>query len=479
MNLAARWDELSDRVQRVMVLQGEYRGRGQPRGRGRGHARGRGEPLPPPPPGPLRRIEVPGATDAIPTPQELSSLGVYGRQLWREPMPSVPGGYVPPLRTIDRGPGMISLVSEEQTSDSWYLLTSLINSTQNGTFGADHIEEITGLCNDNQQTRRTNEWALARYRNGRPRFVGVQTVDTWLPYFDPHMPEIIFTLGVAVVARRRIHRYYSGAERVTEPVRTHLELCSQRIHSCDSSVLAPGYDHLNMRRTIGELVGQYLYVFRKEPTRGPHAPDAGAAIQAIFDTHMHRQYIPVEDIIMCFQILQQMQTELFDIYGRNRTDGREFAEEIFLLGCTAAARGILSYLKAAPDEGLFPYTDALNGHFGACNLRTSFQQMRENMAEFKIMCQGFYTMLTGIIHAHDAECRFKFFRCGTLQANGSYRSGMYEFYFETIRWEVLRMMLVFFIQYNKDIVTANPNPMPYLTAKFPVPISAKKNLFLT
>ena len=105
--------------------------------------------------------------------------------------------------------------------------------------------------------------------------------------------------------------------------------------------------------------------------------------------------------------------------------------------------------------------------------------MHENMAEFKIMCQGFHTMLTGIIHAHDADCRFKFFRCGTLQANGNYTSGMYEKYFETIRWEVLRMMLVFFIQYNRDIATANPNPMPYLTAKFPPPISAKKNLFLT
>jgi hypothetical protein len=293
------------------------------------------------------------------------------------------------------------------------------------------------------------------------------------------MPEIIFTLGVAVVARRRIHRYYSGAERVNEPVRSHLELCSQRIHSCDSSLHAPGYNHLNMRRTIGELVGQYLYVFRKEPNRGPHALGAGAAVQAIFDTHMQSQYIPVADIILCFQILQEMQNELHPVYRMNRTDGREFAEEIFLLGCTAASRGILSYLKGTPDDTPFPHTDTLNDHFGSCNLRTSIQQMRENMAEFKIMCQGFHTMLTGIIHAHDADCRFKFFRCGTLQANGNYTSGMYEKYFETIRWEVLRMMLVFFIQYNRDIATANPNPMPYLTAKFPPPISAKKNLFLT
>lgn len=472
MNLAARWDELSDRVQRVMVLQAAYnRGRGQPRGRGRGYARGRG--------GPLRRIEVPGGNETIPTPQDLSSLGVYGRRSWREPMPSVPGGYVPPSTTIDRGPGRISLVSEEQTPDSWYLLTSLIGSTYNGTFDTDHIDEITRMCNENQQTRRTNEWALARYRNSRPRFVGVQTVDTWLPHFGPHMPELIFTLGVAVVARRRIHRYYSGAERVTEPVRTHLELCSQRIHSCDSSLHAPGYDPMFMRQTIGELVGQYLFVFRKETTRGPHAVNTGTEIQAIFNRSLHAEYIPVQDITECFAILAQMQDNLFNVYGNNRMDGKEFAEEIFLLGCTAAARGILSYLKGTPENTPFPYTDTLDQHFGSYNLRTALHQMRENMPEFKIMCQGFHTMLTGIIHAHDADCRFKFFRCGTLQANGNYRSGMYEKYFETIRWEVLRMMLVFFIRYNGAIVTANPNPMPYLTAKFPPPISAKKNLFLT
>ena len=474
-NLAALWDELIDRVQRVMVLQSGLGGRGRP------------PPRPPPRPvmhpqpppvqlGPLRPILVVEGTDTQP---ELSSLGVYGRRSWRQPMPTLSMGYVAPDATVGTT-GMIPVVSETQTPDSWYLMTSLIGNTHNGGFGEDNINEITGLCNANEQTRRVNEWALARYRFSIPRFVGVQSVNQWLPFFHPSMPEIIFTLGVAVMARRRIHRYYSGAERVVDPIQRHLLLCSQRIHACDNTALAPGYDNMVMRQTIGRLVGQYLYIFKKNPQRGPQVPDAGAAIQEIFNINMHSQYIPLDAICNCFQILSAVQDDLYQVYGINRMPGNEFAEEIFLLGCTAAARGILSYLKVVPDTPTADFYAPLEHHFHFYNLRTAEAQIRENPVEFRIMCQGFYYMLTGIIHAHDTDCRFKFFRSGTLQADsGSYTSGMYEQYFPTIRWEVLRMMLVFFIQYNAAIVEARPNPMPYLTSKFTPAISAKKNVFLT
>jgi hypothetical protein len=84
-----------------------------------------------------------------------------------------------------------------------------------------------------------------------------------------------------------------------------------------------------------------------------------------------------------------------------------------------------------------------------CNLSAITRQADINYAETRMKLNGFQNLLAGIIHGGDADCRMKFFQCGTV-VDQQYVPGRYEYYSDTIRWEIQQLLLVFFVQYQAD-----------------------------
>lgn len=297
--------------------------------------------------------------------------------------------------------------------------------------------------------RRANFWVSQRYASRRRTYdhsITLADIRSILGCLDPYILEDILLLGVAVDIRciitsavgkvrpmpnARPSKQILAQYEDTKHPRTwynDLQLCNSRIHDKDSDMdasehalkkkVTQTYEHVKMRNCLGSLIGRYI-----------DASEIGDLQHAI---HTEYSRINTKDLDSHLNI-----DSVLSIFNAiSRSTGAEFTEYVFVLGCAAAIRNLVTCFQGiiALDKHDDKEYEEIKWFFRYCHAK-NFELGWNTNPKFDKELETYYHMLCDIMHGLDSMSHNLFFN-GTLFTKR----------FNTIRWEVLNLVFTFLVK---------------------------------
>jgi hypothetical protein len=299
--------------------------------------------------------------------------------------------------------------------------------------------------------RINNAWIPRRYSGGRrvySKSLGITDIGAILSCLDESIAEPILLLGVSTAVRCVLGPAYFAKAPLelsqpsahvlmnlnnihrNKPLKQtwhdHLALCNERLHNADSDnyehskrfVCKHDCEHIRTRRALCAMLPTYVSLEHK------------AKYEFVVESEYTRsEHLDAKSIVSIFAAMSTA------------------AEQIFVLGCAAALRNLITCLQAIlrrdpKDDDRY---SELRWYFSYCNTKNVELGMKTGQ-QFHERLDTYYRMLCDIIHGLDAMSSNRFF----YDENFIDR-------FDTIRWEVLHLLFTFLVKLPDNAPVRNPH----------------------
>ena len=257
------------------------------------------------------------------------------------------------------------------------------------------------------------------------RQLTIDDVVSYLQAMHYHVYEEVAMLGIAIKARNVIK---TSGQSQGEMKRLRV-FCNYMVHHHDGRGWnGEGYNPVTISLTCKDLLYRFIL---------PSIPPSQVPVLLSEFNNAFDQHASIEQAIAIFRLLQKMNPVLM--------------EEIFLLGCAGVARNIVSCLmeinfRTVDDRGAFNQIQQNFGNINTEEFKTISRQ--QTPAKHTVYNEPagdlgkiYYNICSGIIHSEDsATAHQKFF----LDDN-------YDRHYDVLRFEVLNMVHAYMLRYPGDI----------------------------
>ena len=297
-----------------------------------------------------------------------------------------------------------------------------------------------------------NDWAREWYDPARGRCfehqapLDLTTIASYLKRMNAKILEDIIFMGIAIKIRC-ILKTFQGNKNWDHPVRElpanedqqkiDLGICNSILHHFDSTDPESAhfaregkygkYEDTMVRSWCTMLISRYI-IGESDDVR-----DSMRISNAMGMPRDRRGQLTVNAVIRGFRYFHEHDPLLMD--------------EIFVLGCAGVCRGVVTCLLALRSRHLINPngrgSDEIQKHFNRLNLLDFRNKLQRNShyADPRNDLDKYYQMLCGIVHCKDFASRTQIFH-----------NERYDRFFPVIRWEVLNLTLAFLVEYRDDTI---------------------------